>query len=175
MPARERAGDPAASSVRLARPARIVADRAGRAAPPLAAPHQKEEPRKDQDGADPAQTNQVHHDGAVLPDFRIVVVAVQKDLVDRVADFPIGGFDEPETEVARRVLDPVEVAGEPAVRSQDEDAARVRELTEVLVPAVAEADGLREPRDGAGPAGQEMPPLRGTRPAVLRQGRPLLC
>ena len=79
-----------------------------------------------------------------LPSGRVVVEAVEEDLVDGRADLPGGGLDEAEAQVARRVLDSVEVAGEAAVGRRDHDGARVGELVAVLVVAEAESGGLRQ-------------------------------
>ena len=85
--------------------------------------------RGDQDDRGEAgEADHVHDDGTVLAARRVVVEAVEEDRVDRSADLSGRGLDEAEAEVARRVLDAVEVAGEPALGRRDDDGARVGEL-----------------------------------------------
>src|SRR5207247_6122888 len=75
-------------------------------------------------------------------------------------------LEEAETQVLRRELDAEEIARDPAGRREKDNAGRVRVLLLLLVPGVAEADGLGKPPDRLGVSREEAPAGRRTRPAV---------
>src|ERR1700740_3261604 len=104
--------------------------------------------------------------GAVPGTHRVVVKTDKEHLVDGGADAVAGGLDQPQPHVARRELDAVEVARGRALAGQQHDARGVRELLDLLVVEVAEADRAGEPPDRLGAAGQEMPAVRRLRAAV---------
>ena len=83
-------------------------------------------------------------DGAVAADRRVVVEAVEQDLVDEAADLAAGRLDQAEPQVARRVLDAEAIAGDLAAGGQQHDAGGVGELLELRVVDVLEADGVGE-------------------------------
>jgi len=72
----------------------------------------------------------------------IIFILALLTVLDAVIHFR--RFDQAEAEVARGVLDAVEVARQPPLRRQHHDAGGVRELLRLLVEGVLEADGLRQ-------------------------------
>ena len=86
-----------------------------------------------------AEPHQVEDRGAVAAGLGVVLVAVEQDLVDGVADPPAGRVHEREPQVLRRVLDAEQVVGDPALGRRHEHAGGVCELLRVRVPHVAEA------------------------------------
>ena len=94
---------------------------------------------------------------AVAAALRVVVEAVEQQLVDRRADVPLARFDQRQPQLLRRVLDAVEVARQPALRRRDQHAADVRELPGAFVPLVGEAGRRRDAPDRRLVAGQEVP------------------
>src|SRR5215208_1729075 len=105
-------------------------------------PPPQEHDQKDdaEHGQDAAQPYDVQGDGAVAADHRIVVEAVEQDLVDQAADLAAGRLDQAQPDVARRVLEAEDVARHPALRSRDDHAGGVRELVAVRVVDVVEVD-----------------------------------
>ena len=122
----------------------------------------QERPRAPSIVATPPTRTSVDHDRAVLPGRRVVVEAEQQHLVDGVPIVLVRRLDSAEPEVARRELDAVEVArrARPSGVS-DHDAARVRELLDLVVVGVAEADRV-------GRAARSLPasPVRKCQPAA---------
>src|SRR5262249_23276374 len=102
-------------------PAEIV--RTGRIAPPVAPPHDREERREEEDCGEASESDEAEDRGAVLSGSRIVVVAIEQDLVDGGADLASRGLDQRQPQVARRVLDPVEIAGETSIGCRDVNRA----------------------------------------------------
>ena len=76
----------------------------------LAAQRQTMKPAEREHGQHAADADDVQHRRAVAPGARIVVEAEQQQLIDRRADRSVGGLDQAEPEIARRVLDAEEVA-----------------------------------------------------------------
>ncbi len=105
----------------------------------------------------PPSFQHVADDRAVFAGGGIVVIAVQKNLIDGVADFSLRGFDQSHAQVFRREVHAVEVARDAALRGQDHDRGGVRVLVLGGVVLILEADSLGEGVDGVGRAGQEMP------------------
>ena len=103
---------------------------------------------------------------AVLAGGRIVVIAEEKDGVGGRADFPCRGLDEGEAQIARLVLEAVEVARDAALRRDGDQRRAVRELVGLDVIRVLKPDDAREPLDGALRTGQEVPAVGGAEPAV---------
>jgi hypothetical protein len=118
-------------------------------------------------GAGEAQ--HVHDHQAVAPGGRVVVEAVEQELVDRAPDALVRGLDQPQAQVARRVLDAVEVARQPARRRQHDHARRVRVLAGLGVVGVAEADRVGQRADLELLADQEAPAVLGGGTVVLAQ------
>ncbi len=101
-----------------------------------------------------------------LPRGRVVVEAGQQQLVDGAADLVIRRLHQRQLQVARPVLDAVEVPRQPAVRRHDHDPAGVRVLPDRLVVGVPEADRARQHRDLRLVPGQEVPSFSGAVAAV---------
>src|SRR6476661_9872655 len=64
-------------------------------------------------GREAGHAHEPQGDDAVAADHRVVVKAVEQDLVDEAADLVAGGLDQAEPQVARRVLDAEEIARDP--------------------------------------------------------------
>src|SRR5688572_15319171 len=91
----------------------ITASRAARSLRPrLPAPSEHDETPDEQNGQHPAQTHEVHHHDPVSPALRVIVEAVQQQLVDGRADFSLTRFHERQPQLLRRVLDTVKVPGQ---------------------------------------------------------------
>ena len=75
-----------------------------------------------------AMRRMLHRRGAVAADRRVVVEAVEQRLVDDRADLAAGRLDQRQPHVARREVDAEEVARDPPVGRQDDDARGVRVL-----------------------------------------------
>ena len=78
----------------------------------------------------PADPHDVHDREAVVPRLGVVVVAEQQRLIDHRPDLAGRGLDERELQVARREFDAEQVARHAALRRQDRDRRRVRELVD---------------------------------------------
>src|SRR5829696_8938212 len=135
----------------------------------LPPPQEHDQEDEAEHGQDAAQPYDVQGGGAVAADHRIVVEAVEQDLVDQAADLAAGRLDQAQPDVACRVLEAEDVARDLAAGSRDDNAGGVRELVAVLVVDVVEADGVGEPADRRRRAGQEVPARLGARPRVARQ------
>src|SRR4029079_6959270 len=136
---------------------------------PLPPSHHHHRHADDQKGRHTTGPDDPHHREAVLPARRVVVEAREQKLICRTADLPIRSLDERQAQIARSVLDAVEVMRQPAVRRHHHDPARVRELPGVRVVGVAEADGPREPRDLRGATREKTTALASARPLVARE------
>ena len=102
-----------------------------------------------------------------VPGGGIVTKAVQQHLIDRGADHAVGRLDQPEPQIAGRILDPVEVARDPSVGRQDHDRRGVRELADVGKPREAESHCVRQAGDRWPLTGQEVPAIARTVAAVV--------
>ena len=114
-------------------------------------------------------------DDPVFSRHGIVVIAEQQHLGGGRADFIGGSLDQTQAEIPGLVFDPVEVARDLALRSQDHDRAGVGELLADGVVFVMESHGVGEAFDRVGSAGQKMPALLGARAIVLIEVVTLLC
>ena len=83
----------------------------------------------------------VHHYRAIFSGGRIVVVAIEQQLIDRRSDLVFRRFDQTETQVARRIFDAVEVTREFSLRRRNVDRARVRKLVRRLILVITKANG----------------------------------
>src|SRR5579859_105373 len=91
-----------------------------------------------------AELQHVADDCAVFSGGRIVVIAVEENLIDRIADLAFGSLDQAHTEVFRGKFYPVEVARDAALRSEDHDRCGVRVLVLGGVVLILKADGFGE-------------------------------
>src|SRR6185436_19204288 len=94
--------------------------------------------------------------------------------IDRGPDPLLRGLHDPELDIARRELDPVEVARDHALRRQQLDPRTVRVLLDLFVVRVAETDRVRERADVLFTSGEKVPAIGGLRPAVAFEIRLLL-
>src|SRR5712671_7931966 len=138
-----------------------LAYKLNRTTSPLTSKHDDDEGAEREHGRGAGEPHRAHDDQPVAPGHRVVVVAVQQQRIDRRADLPGRRFDDAVAQVAGAVLDAEEVPGEPAVRRQHDDAARMRELPGVRIPGVPEAGSLRQAIDRRLIAGEEMPAFGG--------------
>ena len=92
--------------------------------------------------------------------------AEQQDLVGKRANPALGCFNERQPKIPRRVLDAIEVAGQPAVRRQHHDAGGVGVLAALRIEHVPESHCTGERFDRLLIACQEMPGIRGARPPI---------
>jgi hypothetical protein len=91
-----------------------------------------------------ADTHETHHERRVPALRGVVLVAGLQHLIERRPDPAAAGLDDRHPEVARRIADPVEVAGDNALGGEHERDGVVRELLAGLVVLVAEADRIGE-------------------------------
>jgi len=71
---------------------------------------------------------------------RIVVKAKEQQLIDRRTDARLGGFDQPQTQIARRKIDAVIVARNFSCRRQEHDSRSVSELARLGIVVVMKAN-----------------------------------
>ena len=72
---------------------------------------------------DSAHADHRENRGAVAGLRGVVLVAKQQKVIDRRADFPGGGIHKTQADIAGRILDAEEVAGDAAIGRQQQDAA----------------------------------------------------
>ena len=97
------------------------------------------------------------------------MVAVEQDLVDQRADLVVRRLDQRQPQVARRVLDAVEIARDPPLGGEDDDPGGVRELLALGVVDVAEADAAASGLDRRLRPGEEVPAGVGALAAVAAE------
>src|SRR5438445_6168510 len=136
--------------------------------------HGDNERAERQDGCGAGEANDTHDHETVAAGLRIVVIAIEQHLIDRRADLAGRCVDERESQIARAVLDAEEIARDPSLRRQHDDACGMGELPEALVPDVAEARRFGEPIDRRLPTGEEVPASRGAGALVAVEIRRLL-
>src|SRR5437660_9230418 len=78
--------------------------------PPLAVPGAREEHAQDHERQHAAEAHEAHHRGRVFASGGVVMKAQQQHLIDERTDLTIRGFHDGEAQIARRILDAVEVA-----------------------------------------------------------------
>ena len=128
---------------------------------PSLAPEADEQERQEPEYRDhAADADGPQNRAAVLPGRRVVVIAEQQHLVGDRPEPVLGRFDQREAEIARREIDPEEIARDDALRRRDVDRRAVRVLLDVLVVRVAEPDRVGQRLDRCLGAGQEMPARR---------------
>ena len=147
----------------------------GQRVPSVPAPQHQNGQADPHDREDAGRLHEPHDRQAVLAALRVVVETGQQQLVHGAADLAVGGVDERQPQIARAVLDAVEVVRQPAVGRRDHDPAGVRVLIHLGVVRVAEPDGARQLRDRVLAAGQEMPAALGARRACSARCRRPSC
>ena len=100
---------------------------------------------------------------------RVVVIAIQQNVIDRRADFARGGIHEAEAHVAAGIFDTVEIAGDVAVRREQQNAAGVSEEIVLGIEGETEVRGFGRGFDGFFRTGEEMPAGIGFRTAEMSQ------
>src|SRR5579863_1441507 len=132
-------------------------------------------PRDDRENREqPADANDAKNRRAVACGRRVVLKAVQQKMVDWSANLAGRCVDQPESHIARRVFDSVKVARNAPFRSQQHDAACVRENIGSWIERVAEVRRLCDRVDRIFCAGQEVPTGGGLRTAKVRESRRFL-
>ena len=112
---------------------------------------------------------QVHGDRAVLTGRRIVVETEQENFIDRRADLIVRRLHQSQADIARRILDAVEILRHPALRGEDHDGAGVGVLVGLRVVLVMEADGVGNRAHVGLLAGEKVPAIGGAGPAIAAQ------
>src|SRR4030095_4887478 len=86
----------------------------------------------------------IHDDNAVLPRFRVVVIAIKQDPIDQRPDFVLTRLNETQPKIARRELDSIEILGNASVRGEHHDRTDVRPLLRLVVPLEPVSDRIRQ-------------------------------
>src|SRR5262245_15208323 len=123
--------------------------------------HQKNERPEKQHGCDARQPQQSQNDRAVFSLCRVVVIAVEEHLIDKVADLSLPRLYQSQAKILRRILHTVVVLRNLALGRQDHDRGGVRALLRLLVVLVLKAGSVRERIDRGLVADQKMPSLFG--------------
>src|SRR2546425_7489980 len=136
---------------------------------------------KNQDSADNAENRQdtaepddLENRSAVPCARRVVVIAIQQDVIDGRADPSGRRVHEAEAHVAPGIFDAVEVARNAAVRGKNHNPARVSEQTGLRIEGQTEICGLGRRVNRFLRAGEEMPTGIRFRSAEAGQGFLLL-
>src|SRR5258706_5690479 len=135
----------------------MAADAAVESASTLAPNHDEHKRSEREHGRGAGHAQGAQDQESIAARHRVVVVAIEKQRVDGGADLAFGRFHDRETQIARTVLNPEQVTGQPAVGSEHDDSRRVRELSRLLVPDVSKARGPCKALDRWLVTGQEMP------------------
>ena len=141
-------------------------------APPLPSPQDEHARHQRQHGRESRCSDEPHDREAVAGALRVVVEAIEEQLVDRRPDPLIGRLEHGKPHVARAVLDAVEVPRQLAAWRQHHEPADVGVLVDARVVRIPEPDSLRQRRDRLLVPGQEVPALPGARAVVPLAGRP---
>src|SRR5437660_9758536 len=108
----------------------------------IRAVHDEHASPQNQNGRRPRDTQQATDDGAVFPRPRIVVVAVQKQLVRDTADFVLRCLYQSQTQIFGWKLHSIKILRDVTLGSQHNDGGGVSVLLSLLVPLKLEADRL---------------------------------
>src|SRR5205085_3984650 len=123
----------------------------------FAAARKPNAPNKSENCQDAADANDPENGSAVGGVRGVVVVTEQQNVVDGRADLSGRGVHQAQAHVAAGIFDAVEVAGDAAIRGQEQDAAGMGEQIGFRVVAKAEVRGARGGVNGFLGAGQEVP------------------
>ena len=133
------------------------------------APQQRDhEASQEQDRQATRQPYDVGNEKTVFAGDRIVVKTKEQQLIDRRADARLGGFDQAQTQIARRKIDAVIVARDFSCRRQEHDSRGVGELARLRIVVVVKPDRSSEFFNRVFGAGKKMPTIRGAGPGVAR-------
>ncbi len=117
----------------------------------------------------PAQPHNLQNRSAIRSRRRIILVAKQKNVIDRIADFSRGGVHQPQAHVPARIFHAVKIARDASIGSQQHDPAGVRKEIRFGVKGVPEIRGFSRRVDAFLRAGQEVPTRRRLRLAKMFQ------
>src|SRR2546426_2968322 len=112
--------------------------------------HDEQESAQNQNRRRSRQAQNVGDDGAVLSARRIIVVAVEQHLIDRIANLPLRRFDQAHPQILGWKIHTIEVARDATLRSQHHDRGRVRELVDLRIVLILEAYRPGQRVDGIG-------------------------
>ena len=98
---------------------------------------------------------------------RVVVETIEQHLVRRRADLVGRRLHQPQPQVAAGKLDAVEIAGDPALRRQDHDAAGVNVLILLGIVDVAKPNGTGQLLDRLGLAREKVPAFGSTWSSIV--------
>src|SRR5215831_7245402 len=135
----------------------------------VATNHHQDESAQQQQGGQRANSQNVENRRSIPALPWIVVIAIEQHLVGQVSDLALRRLDQPHLDVARKILDPVVVLRQPAVRRQQHDAGSMSELFVFRVPLVAKTYGRGQSFNLVLASRQEVPALFSARPPVARQ------
>ena len=110
----------------------------------LVTPQHAEHREHDEEDQQAADLHEPRDEQAVAPRRRVVVKAAQQDLVAERAGLAVRRLEQRELEIARRVVDAVEVARDHAVGSQHEDDRGMRERAGARIAQELEAEPIGE-------------------------------
>ena len=110
----------------------------------LAPQHRDHEAGHEQNRQAARQTYYVGDEKTVFAGDRIVVKAKEQQLIDRRTDARLGGFNQPQTQIARRKINAVIVARDFSCRRQEHDSRGVGELARLGIVVVVKANRVSE-------------------------------
>src|SRR5215471_17119996 len=135
---------------------------------PLSAGFGNEDETCDQYDGSHRDYAQDSHDGdAVFTDGRVVLEAVQENVIRKRAEFSVRCLDQAQFEICRVEFDAIEVLRDNACRGQHDNAARMSPLFRVVVIGIAEADLVGQLMNRVCGPGQEVPAFCGGRSSVV--------
>src|SRR6516225_9708800 len=108
---------------------------------------------------------------AVLRGRRVILIAIEQNVIDRRADSTRGSIDQTETHIAAGVLNPIKVTGNAAIRGKQHDTTGVSEQIRLCVKGEAEIRGLGHSFNRLLRAREEVP--SGFRAGAAKEGQRL--
>src|SRR5690242_15668375 len=102
--------------------------------------HSNNQSSQQQDGERTADPHHAHHDRSIVSSFRIVVIAIQHQLVHHSSNLVLRSLNQSETQILRRIFDPVVVLRKTSLRGSDYDSTSMRILLRPLVIDIAKTD-----------------------------------
>ena len=106
----------------------------------IRAKHHEHERAQDENGAKPRQLQNIADDGAVLSAARIVVIAIQENLIADIANPVLRGLHESEPQILGREFDSIEVSRNVAVRCEHHNRSGVRVLLGLRIELILKSD-----------------------------------
>src|SRR6476660_5276164 len=133
--------------------------------------HYENQGSQTQHRRNPSQAQDAQNGCAVLSRLWIVVIAIEQQLIDQVADLALPRLNQAEPQIFRWIFDAVVVLRDLAFGGQHHDRGRVRELLGLFVILVLKSRGLGQRINGVLLPHQKMPALLGAR-AFVPFGKP---